>query len=129
VITTFAVALLVPFSAVIATQMRRIEGRHEVLATTQVTSGAVLSLEFIIPVMIWLTAAFRPSAVNASMIRLLDDMGWLMFVAVNLNLARANRLARVRDLPGPASAADLPSLVRLPQRLLVAAEVDGSQLK
>jgi hypothetical protein len=82
VMTMFAVALLVPFSAVISTHMRRIEGRHSVLAGTQITSGAVLSLEFIVPVMVWLTAAFRPSAISPSMSRMLDDMGWIMFVAV-----------------------------------------------
>jgi hypothetical protein len=82
VMTLFAVALLVPFSAAISAQMRRIEGPHQVLAATQVTSGAVLSLEFIVPVMVWLTAAYRPSAITPATIRMLDDMGWIMFVAV-----------------------------------------------
>jgi hypothetical protein len=82
VMTMFAVALLVPFSAVISTQMRRIEGPHSVLAGTQITSGAVLSLEFIVPVMVWLTAAFRPAAISPSTSRMLNDMGWIMFVAV-----------------------------------------------
>jgi hypothetical protein len=82
IMTMFAVALLVPFSAVFATQMRRIEGKHSVLAGTQITSGAVLSLEFIVPVMVWLTAAYRPSAISPSTSRMLNDMGWIMFVAV-----------------------------------------------
>jgi hypothetical protein len=55
-------ALLVPFSAVVAAQMRRIEGRHEVLATTQLASDALLSVEFIIPAMVWLAAAYRPAS-------------------------------------------------------------------
>jgi hypothetical protein len=80
--TMFASALLVPFGAVISAQMRRIEGPHQVLATTQIASCAVLSLEFIVPVMVWLTAAYRPSVISAQMLRMLDDMGWLMFVAV-----------------------------------------------
>jgi hypothetical protein len=62
--------------------MRRIEGKHSVLAGTQITSGAVLSLEFIVPVMVWLTAAFRPAAISPSLSRVLNDMGWIMFVAV-----------------------------------------------
>jgi len=82
IMSMFALALLVPFSAVFAAQMRRIEGKHEVLATTQVTSGAVLSLEFIIPFMVWLTAAYRPSSITPAMSRMLDDMGWIMFVCV-----------------------------------------------
>lgn len=82
IMSMFALALLVPFSAVFASQMRRIEGKHEVFATTQVVSGAVLSLEFIVPFMVWLTAAFRPSSITPAMSRMLNDMGWLMFVCV-----------------------------------------------
>ena len=81
-ITMIAAALLVPFSAVISAQMRRIEGPHHVLAGTQIVSGAALSVEFIVPIMVWLTAAYRPSAISPSVSRMLDDMGWLMFVAV-----------------------------------------------
>jgi hypothetical protein len=75
-------ALLVPFSAVIAAQMRRIEGRHEVLATTQLASGALLSVEFIIPAMVWLAAAYRPASLDPQTLRLMDDLGWILFVAV-----------------------------------------------
>jgi hypothetical protein len=81
VLTLFACALLVPFAAVISTQMKRIEGQHAVLSTTQVVSGGLLSLEFIIPLMIWQTAAYRPD-IGPVLIRMLNDMGWLMFVGV-----------------------------------------------
>lgn len=81
-ITMLAAALLVPFSAVIAAQIRRIEGPHQVLASTQLASGALLSVEFIVPIMVLLTAAYRPSEIDPSVVRMLDDMGWLMFVAV-----------------------------------------------
>jgi hypothetical protein len=80
-LTMFASALLVPFAAVIATQMKRIEGERSVLSSTQLASGALLSLEFIIPLMIWQTAAYRPD-IGAVIIRMLNDMGWLMFVGV-----------------------------------------------
>ncbi len=81
ILTMFASALLVPFTAVIATQMKRIEGERSVLATTQVVSGGLLSLEFIIPLMIWQTAAYRPD-IGPVIVRMLNDMGWLMFVGV-----------------------------------------------
>src|SRR5271170_135342 len=68
IVTLFAVALLVPFSAAISAQMRRIEGRHQVLAGTQICQGALLSLEFIVPLMVWLTAAYRPHAISAPML-------------------------------------------------------------
>jgi len=80
-LTMFASALLVPFAAVIATQMKRIEGQRSVLASTQLVSGGLLSLEFIIPLMIWQTAAYRPD-IGGVTIRMLNDMGWLMFVGV-----------------------------------------------
>jgi hypothetical protein len=82
VLTMFGSALLVPFSAAISSQMRRIEGPNQVLAGTQIVQGGLLSLEFIVPIMVWLTAAFRPAAISASTVRMLDDMGWIMFVAV-----------------------------------------------
>jgi hypothetical protein len=81
VITMFASALLVPFAAVIAAQMKRIPGA-EPLASTQLVSAGLLSLEFIIPIMVWLTALFRFDEESARLIQMLNDMGWLMFVAV-----------------------------------------------
>lgn len=82
VLTLFASALLVPFSAVISTQMRRIEGAHGPLAQTQVISGGLLSVEFIVPIMVWLTAAYRIHEQDPRVIQMLNDMGFLMFVAV-----------------------------------------------
>jgi hypothetical protein len=82
VITLFASALLVPFAAVISAQMRRIEGPRAVMSWTQLVSAGLLSLEFIIPLMIWQTAAYRVDSNSAEIIRMLNDMGWLMFVGV-----------------------------------------------
>jgi hypothetical protein len=82
VITMFASALLVPFAAVIAVQMKRIEGPRSVLAYTQLASAALLSLEFIIPLMVFQTAAYRLDVESARLIQMLNDMGWLMFVGV-----------------------------------------------
>jgi len=80
--TMFASALLVPWSAVIAVQMSRIEGKRPVLAITQVAQASLLSLEFIIPLMVWQTAAYRPSPERIHLVYVLNDMGWLMFVGV-----------------------------------------------
>jgi hypothetical protein len=82
VLTLFASALLVPFASVIAAQMRRIEGRRSVLANVQLVSAGLLSLEFIIPLMVFQTAAYRVDAGSARLIQMLNDMGWLMFVGV-----------------------------------------------
>jgi hypothetical protein len=83
-ITMFASALLVPFCAVISSHIRRIEGYGGgALASTQITSAALLSLEFIIPLMVWQAAIYRigPGS-DAAVISALNDMGWLMFVVV-----------------------------------------------
>jgi hypothetical protein len=82
ILTLFASALLVPWCAVIAVQMSRIEGRRPVLAIVQLASGSLLSLEFIVPLMVWQTAAYRPTRERIQFVYMLNDMGWLMFVAV-----------------------------------------------
>jgi len=83
-ITMFASALLVPFCAVISSHIRRIEGYGGgALASTQITSAALLSLEFIIPLMVWQAAIYRIGAgADPQIIQALNDMGWLMFVVV-----------------------------------------------
>lgn len=81
-LTMFASALLVPFAAVISAQMRRIEGSRSVLASTQMASAALLSLEFILPLMVWQTAAYRVGPGDERLVQMLNDMGWLMFVGV-----------------------------------------------
>jgi hypothetical protein len=81
-VTLFGSALLVPWCAVTAVHMARIEGRFPVLAITQLASGSLLSLEFIIPLMVWQTAAYRPTPARLQLVYMLNDMGWLMFVGV-----------------------------------------------
>jgi hypothetical protein len=84
VLSMLASALLVPFAALISSHIRRIEGYGGgALATTQVTSGAVVSLEFIIPILVWLTALYRVDlGADPEIIRTLNDMSWIMFVTV-----------------------------------------------
>jgi hypothetical protein len=81
-LVTFAAALLVPFAAVITVQMKRIEGLRPVLSYVQLVSAGLLSLEFIVPVMVFQTLVFRLDAESARLIQMLSDMGWLMIVAV-----------------------------------------------
>jgi hypothetical protein len=62
--------------------MQRIEGHRSPLTSSQLCSAALLSLEFIIPVMVWQTAAHRPDKDSARMVQMINDMGWLMFIGV-----------------------------------------------
>ena len=81
VITMAASALLVPWCIAIAGQIRRIPGA-KALATTQMISCSLLSLEFIYPVGIWMATAFRSDDRPIDITRALNDLGWVLFVLV-----------------------------------------------
>src|SRR5690606_27929617 len=60
VLTMLGGALLVPWVAVLARQMKRVEGRSSVLAQTQMLAGAMVVILIVIPCMLWSAAAYRP---------------------------------------------------------------------
>lgn len=80
-IATVAAALLVPWSAEMALQLRRIEGARPVLSLTQFGLGAILALEFIYLIFFWLVAAYRPDR-DPGQIQTLNDMAWIPFVGL-----------------------------------------------
>jgi hypothetical protein len=82
VISLFSCALLVPFCAVIAAQMRRMEGVRSVLAESQLVSGGLLCVEFLLPFAIWQTALYRLHEWNPETVQMLNDMAWLMFLGI-----------------------------------------------
>jgi hypothetical protein len=82
VISVFACALLVPFCAVIAAQMRRMEGVRSVLAQAQLVSGGLLCVEFLFPFAIWQTALYRIDEWDPQIVQMLNDMSWLMFLGI-----------------------------------------------
>jgi hypothetical protein len=67
------------FLAVIAVQMRRIEGRFDVLTIAQISSGTVGVVAFIVATVAWTAAAFRPER-SPELIQLLNDIGWIYFL-------------------------------------------------
>jgi len=72
--------LYVAFAAVVATQLKRIEGPHHVMANLQyVISGAGLCL-FLVPGFIWLAISYR-AGINPDIIMVLNDLAWFMFLA------------------------------------------------
>ncbi|BBY80199.1 hypothetical protein H7I53_15630 [Mycolicibacterium pulveris] len=82
VISVFACALLVPFCAAIAAQMRRMEGVRSVFAQSQLVSGGLLCVEFLLPFAIWQTALYRLHEWNPETVQMLNDMAWLMFLGI-----------------------------------------------
>lgn len=71
--------LVAPFIAVIAVQMKRMEGGAGVLTYTQLSAGTVGILFLILPALLWTVAAFRPER-DPNLILLLNDMGWIFFL-------------------------------------------------
>jgi hypothetical protein len=76
----FGAALLGPFVASIASQMRRIDGGVGPSAYCQLALGSMLILEFVLPFMIFEVAAFRPDRAPAITLAL-SDIGWILLVA------------------------------------------------
>jgi hypothetical protein len=72
-------AMILPLIALIALQMKRMEGTFPVLATTQVVSGSLNLLFFFLPPFIWTIAAFRPDR-TPELTLLINDIGWLCFL-------------------------------------------------
>jgi hypothetical protein len=60
IVAVIGCTLAGPWSVAIATIMRRIEGTLAPLAWLQLMFGALLVFEFMVPIMIWQAAAFRP---------------------------------------------------------------------
>lgn len=71
--------MMIPFSAVIAVQIRRTEGRFPVLAYSELVAGAVGTVILLIPTVLWTAAAFRPER-NPELILLLNDFAWLFLI-------------------------------------------------
>lgn len=72
-------AIFTPFVAVISIQMRRIEGVSPILTYTQLSSGSVGALFFIIPAIIFSSAAYRPDRAP-ELTSLLNDLAWFFAV-------------------------------------------------
>jgi len=67
------------FSAAITALLKRIEGPSSPCAYLQLAGGILSVLGFLIPMMIWVVAAFRPER-DAADIVLLNDLGWTLLV-------------------------------------------------
>jgi hypothetical protein len=80
VVSMIGAALCAPWVAAITVQLRRIEG-FSVLVLTQFGMGVILVLEFILFIMFWEVAAFRPDRSDES-IQLINDLGWIPFIGL-----------------------------------------------
>jgi hypothetical protein len=81
VIAMIGSALLTPWGVAISGALKRIDGARP-LADTQMLSSALGALTFIIPITLWVGAAYRPEDRSADVTQMLHDVGWLQFVCV-----------------------------------------------
>jgi hypothetical protein len=81
VISMLGSALLVPYAVAISGQLKRIDGARA-LADIQMVSCALLSLEFITPIGVWMAASFRADGRPAEITEALHDLGWILFMTV-----------------------------------------------
>lgn len=81
VVCMFASGLLCPWFAVVAVQMRRIEGSRPILTYVQIIAGAATVIEFLVPPMFWQAAAFRSDR-SPEAVQTLNDIGWLPFLGI-----------------------------------------------
>jgi hypothetical protein len=79
VLMQIGAAMVFPLVALIAIQMRRIEGAHSVLASTQMVAGVINVLFLLLPPFIWTVAAYRPER-SPELTQLINDIGWLAFL-------------------------------------------------
>lgn len=68
-----------PFAAVLAVQMKRIEGEVSPFTYTQLGAGCVASLVLVFTGVFWTAAAFRPDF-DPALTMLLNDLGWIMIL-------------------------------------------------
>jgi hypothetical protein len=87
VVVMFSALAFMPFAAVMAQFIARIEGTAGVLTYTLLLGGAGNMALTFYPAVWWLTAAFRPDRA-AELIYLMNDMAWLQFLGgVSMYLA------------------------------------------
>ena len=81
-ISLISSAFLLPWSATLITQVRRIEGnRHTPIVWLQTVGFGAFVILFVYPEMVWALAAFRPN-ISAETVRAFNDFAWLGFVCI-----------------------------------------------
>jgi hypothetical protein len=80
VLSILAVGLMFPWGAAIAAQTRRTEGGFPVLTYTQLVTVAISAGIFVLDILVWAVAAYRPGDISPETTRTLNDLAWFMFL-------------------------------------------------
>jgi hypothetical protein len=89
-----ATALYLPFTAAISSQLRRMEGNTPILTYAQLAGGLGGLVNFLIPMLLLLLAAFRPER-SPEITQTLHDLAWMtMVIVLNTNCVQYFAIAR-----------------------------------
>lgn len=80
VIMMIACGFIMPFTAVISTQMARVEGRWTPLAYLNLIAGTVGTLAALFPVLFFISIAYRPENRDPELIQAFNDFAWVPFI-------------------------------------------------
>ena len=80
-IQLFASALLLPWGAAVASQIKQVEGRFSPLAYAWIAATGCIVMEFLFPAMFWAAAVFRPED-SPELIRKFNDLAWLPWLGI-----------------------------------------------
>lgn len=76
IVSLIVITLYMPWSALLAAQMARIEGKFPVMSFLQLLGGGLTVMVVSFSAFFWVTAAFRPER-DPELVLLLSDLGWL----------------------------------------------------
>lgn len=79
VLAMVGVALTVPFFVVISLQLRRAERGAPVLALLQLASGLIVTVVLMVPILLFMGAAFRPER-SPELTQLINDVSYVMLI-------------------------------------------------
>jgi len=79
VLMSFGAVFYLPWTVVLSTLIKQIEGRSFFWSATQLAAGILSAITFFLPAFVWAAAAFRPER-NPEITQALVDLGWLLFI-------------------------------------------------
>jgi hypothetical protein len=77
-----AICFILPWAGALSWQLNRIEGRATPLSYAQLGAAVLAPVAFILPMMCWLIASYRPDTRSVEITTTLHEAGWLLFVMV-----------------------------------------------
>ncbi|MGQ0697302.1 MAG: hypothetical protein ACT4PZ_03560 [Panacagrimonas sp.] len=79
VIAMVSTAFIIPWTAVLSVQMNRMQGSSPVLPLIQAIGGGVAVIILLLPVMLWVTASYRPDR-SSDVVLALNDLAWFFIL-------------------------------------------------